>query len=204
MSHVPNREVDVFVSYAQVDDRSPRAGEDGWVTLFLQIAQDRLEKKVGRQVEICFDKRFTGNPVLDKEITRILRAMNAATRSNSGGSSFAACGPRQMGYPARGSDAEITDTGVLFGLVQSGWRHISAMRCQSPKKICCASASSFATRCRTTIFTRRAANSGHRYAIGRREDDPIAGSDGRGICEEDRRGESRDGRHECRRHVVHG
>src|ERR1700675_2803834 len=72
MSYVPNCEVDVFVSYAQVDDCSPRPGADGWVTLFCKSLKIELEKRVGRQVEICFDKRFAGNPVLDKEITRIL------------------------------------------------------------------------------------------------------------------------------------
>jgi hypothetical protein len=75
MSYVPNCEVDVFVSYAQVDDRSPRPGEDGWVTLFCNSLKIELEKKVGtiNGVEISFDKRFSGNPTLEAKIKRILK-----------------------------------------------------------------------------------------------------------------------------------
>src|SRR5208282_2560025 len=53
--------------------------------------------------------------------------MNAATGSNSGGCSFCSVRAETDGLSCERSDAEITDTGVLFGLVQSGrWRRSGA------------------------------------------------------------------------------
>ena len=157
--------------------------------------------------------------------------MNAATGSNSGGCSFAACGPRQMGYRARGrmpkspilafyldSFKAAAGEGAVLGLklrLLAG--KVPTLRKYAHQQNLGNIEDELATHfgdalsvaekdmlrlCRqlrnkvlhSGFYAARGKLGGtrHRYAIGRREDDPVAGSDGGGICEEDRRGESRE------------
>jgi hypothetical protein len=49
MNFVPGYTHDVFVSYAQVDDKPDDDGEDGWVTSLIKRLQNRLAQHLGRE-----------------------------------------------------------------------------------------------------------------------------------------------------------
>ena len=66
-------DVDIFISYAKIDDVAFVAGEPGWVAAFADILNVRLAQRVGRRLTIWFDrKEVLGAESLSAQIERTL------------------------------------------------------------------------------------------------------------------------------------
>ena len=62
-------EIDVFVSYAHIDDQSLVEGERGWISTFHRAFEIRLAQLLGKQPKIFRDPKLQGNDVFAQTLT---------------------------------------------------------------------------------------------------------------------------------------
>ena len=61
--------VDVFISYAHIDDETFIPGEKGWITTFHNALEKRLAQQLGERVQIWRDiERLEGNDMFAEKI----------------------------------------------------------------------------------------------------------------------------------------
>ena len=54
---------DIFISYAHVDNESPKKGLDGWITRFHHALEVRVAQVRGQKPKIFRDPKLQGNDV---------------------------------------------------------------------------------------------------------------------------------------------
>src|SRR5688500_19117515 len=61
MSFLPDYEDDIFISYAHNDNQALMEGQRGWVDVFHQALERRLQVHLGAKAAIWRDPRLQGN-----------------------------------------------------------------------------------------------------------------------------------------------
>jgi hypothetical protein len=69
-------ELDVFISYAHVDNLELTEGRQGWVSNFHRALQIRLAQVLGREVRVWRDDKLSANDIFDEHVVE--RVANAA------------------------------------------------------------------------------------------------------------------------------
>jgi hypothetical protein len=66
-------EDEIFISYAHVDNTSPKAGLDGWITRFHRALEDRVTQVRGEAPRIFRDPKLQGNDIFADVLTSRLQ-----------------------------------------------------------------------------------------------------------------------------------